>query len=153
MLNWQFKHYNDLSLNEFHDIIALRLKVFVVEQKCAYQELDGRDKRAYHLICRNGRGELVGTMRIFPEGVAYDTVSIGRFLLDTEERGKRQGHELMKEAMKFCKAEFGDVPITISAQKYLEDFYAVHQFQSTDKSYLEDGIPHIEMKYVPAGDA
>lgn len=150
MIDWQFKHYNDLTLNEFHDIIALRINVFVVEQNCPYQELDGQDKKAYHLIGRNGKGELVGTLRILPEGATHETVSIGRFLLDVSERGKQQGHDLMTAAMDFCKAEFGDVAITISAQKYLEEFYNVHGFKSTGKEYLEDGIPHVQMKYLPA---
>src|SRR5690554_3953803 len=97
MLNWQFKHYNDLSLNEFHDIIALRIKVFVVEQNCPYQELDGKDKKSYHLICRNGIDDLVGTMRILPQGVAYNDVAFGRIVLDEEERGEKEGHQMMKE--------------------------------------------------------
>ncbi|WP_107038908.1 GNAT family N-acetyltransferase [Brumimicrobium mesophilum] len=145
MLNWQFKHFNDLSLNEFHDIIALRIKVFVVEQNCPYLELDGKDKKSYHLICRNGKGELVGTMRILPQGVAYNDVGFGRVVLDESARGEKEGHQMIEEAMAFCKAEFGDVPICLSGQKHLEGFYNKHNFYSTGKEYLEDGIPHVEM--------
>lgn len=145
MLNWQFKHYNDLSLNEFHDILALRIKVFVVEQNCPYQELDGKDKKSYHLICRNGKGELVGTMRILPQGVAYEDVGFGRIVLDESARGEKEGHQMVEEALEFCKAEFGDVPIYLSGQKHLEAFYNKHNFKSTGKEYLEDGIPHVEM--------
>src|SRR5690554_6574343 len=121
MLNWQFKHYNDLLLNEFHDIIALRIKVFVVEQNCPYQELDGKDKKSYHLICRNGKGDLVGTMRILPQGVAYSDIGLGRIVLDEEERGEKEGHQMIKEALAFSTAECGDVPIYLSGLKYLED--------------------------------
>lgn len=149
MLNWQFKHYNDLLLNEFHDILALRIKVFVVEQNCPYQELDGKDKKCYHLICRNGKGDVVGTMRILPPGVGYEEVGLGRIVLDESARGEQQGHEMMKEAMAFSKAEFGDVSIKLSGQKHLEAFYNKHGFKSTGKEYLEDGIPHVEMKYIP----
>ena len=149
MLNWQFKHYNDLLLNEFHDILALRIQVFVVEQNCPYQELDGKDKKSYHLICRNGKGDVVGTMRILPPGVSYDEVALGRIVLAESARGEQQGHEMMKEAMTFSKAEFGDVSIKLSGQKHLEGFYNKHGFQSTGKEYLEDGIPHVEMKYTP----
>jgi ElaA protein len=149
MLNWQFKHYNDLLLNEFHDIISLRIKVFVVEQNCPYQELDGKDKKCYHLICRNGKGDVVGTMRIVPPGVSYEEVALGRIVLDESARGEQQGHEMMKEAMTFSKEEFGDVAIKLSGQKHLEGFYNKHGFQSTGKEYLEDGIPHVEMKYLP----
>ncbi|MEX1191049.1 MAG: GNAT family N-acetyltransferase [Brumimicrobium sp.] len=149
MLNWQFKHYNDLLLSEFHDILALRIQVFVVEQKCPYQELDGKDKKAYHLICRNGKGNVVGTMRILPPGVSYEEIAYGRIVLDETERGTQQGHDLMREAMDFTKAEFGDVPIKLSGQKHLENFYNKHNFKSTGKEYLEDGIPHVEMIYNP----
>lgn len=149
MLDWQFKHFNDLSLNELYDLIALRIKVFVVEQNCPYQELDGKDKRGYHLICRNGKGELVGTMRILAKGVAFDEVAFGRIVLDEAERGVKEGHQMMKEAMNFCKEEFGDIPIKLSGQKHLEGFYNKHDFYSTGKEYLEDGIPHIEMRYTP----
>jgi len=149
MLNWQFKHYNDLLLNEFHDILALRIQVFVVEQNCPYQELDGKDKKSYHLICRNGKGDVVGTMRILPPGVGFEEVGLGRIVLAESERGVQQGHEMMKEAMTFSKEEFGDVAIKLSGQKHLEGFYNKHGFQSTGKEYLEDGIPHVEMKYNP----
>lgn len=149
MLNWQFKHYNDLSLNEFHDIIALRIKIFVVEQNCPYQELDGKDKKCYHLICRNGMGELVGTMRILPQGVAFQDIGFGRIALEENERGTKQGHQMMEEALAFCKAEFGNVSIYLSGQTHLEKFYNKHQFFSTGKEYLEDGIPHVEMAYQP----
>jgi ElaA protein len=149
MLNWQFKHYNDLLLNEFHDILALRIKVFVVEQNCPYQELDGKDKKCYHLICRNGKGDVVGTMRILPPGLAFEEVGLGRIVLAESARGEKQGHEMMKEAMTFSKEEFGDVAVKLSGQKHLEGFYNKHGFQSTGKEYLEDGIPHVEMKYVP----
>lgn len=149
MLNWQFKHYNDLLLNEFHDILALRIQVFVVEQNCPYQELDGKDKKSYHLICRNGKGDVVGTMRILPPGVGFEEVGLGRIVLAESERGVQQGHEMMKEAMTFSMEEFGDVAIKLSGQKHLEGFYNKHGFESTGKEYLEDGIPHVEMKYTP----
>lgn len=146
MLNWQFKHYDDLSLNEFHDLLALRIKVFIVEQNCPYQELDGKDKKSYHLICRNGEGSLVGTMRVLPQGLAYDDIAFGRVVLDETARGAKEGHQMMKEALTFSKNEFGEVPIILSAQKHLEKFYSSHKFISTGKEYLEDGIPHVEMR-------
>lgn len=149
MLNWQFKHFNDLSLNEFHDIVALRIKVFIIEQNCPYQELDGKDKKSYHLICRDGEGDVVGTMRIMPKDVAFKEIGFGRIVLDEKQRGVQRGRQLMEEAMAFCKAEFGDVPVYLSAQKYLESFYNKHNFFSTGKEYLEDGIPHVEMAYSP----
>jgi ElaA protein len=86
-LNFQCKHFNELSVVEFHDIVAVRLKTFVVEQNCIYQDLDGKDKKCYHLICRDGKGDIVATARILPPGISYGEVSIGRVVLQEELRG------------------------------------------------------------------
>jgi ElaA protein len=147
-LDWQVKHYRDLTLNEFHDIVALRLRVFVVEQDCAYLDLDGKDKKCYHLLCRDGKGNVVATARILPPGLSYPECAIGRVVIEDDIRGNGIGHELMSFAMKFALQEFGNSPIVISAQKHLEKYYTQHEFVSTGKEYLEDGIPHVEMKYV-----
>ena len=147
--DWKVKHYNDLSLNEFHDIIALRIAVFVIEQNCPYQELDGKDKKSYHLICRNDNGEIVSTARIIPPGVAYTQVAIGRVVIADSARGLGLGHELMRQCMHFIVEEFGQVPVILSAQKHLKNYYASHGFASTGKEYLEDNIPHVEMIYTP----
>lgn len=146
-LNWQVKHYRDLTLNEFHDVIALRMRVFVVEQDCAYLDLDGKDKKCYHLLCRNGKGNVVATARILPPGISYPECAIGRVVIESEVRGNGVGHELMSFVIKFALQEFGDSPIVISAQKHLENYYRKHNFISTGKEYLEDGIPHVEMRY------
>lgn len=144
-LDWQVKFYTELTTNEFHDIIALRLKAFVVEQDCSYLDLDGKDKKCYHLICRDGFGKVVATARILPPGLSYPEVSIGRVVIDESIRGKGAGHELMRKSMAFVAEEFGNVPVRISAQKHLEKFYNQHGFISTGKEYLEDDIPHVEM--------
>jgi len=148
-LDWQVKFYPELSTNEFHDIIALRLKAFVVEQNCSYLDLDGKDKKCYHLICRDGFGRVVATARILPPGLAYPEVSIGRVVIDESIRGKGVGHELMIKAMAFAKEEFGDPLVRISAQSHLEKFYNKHGFVGTGKEYLEDDIPHMEMLHTP----
>ena len=145
MINWQFKHYKELSLDEFHDIVALRLKVFVVEQDCPYQDLDGMDKECYHLISRDAENTIVGTARIIPPGLIYPATGIGRIVLDESVRGGQHGHELMKQCIQFIFAKFGKGDMKLSAQKHLENFYTQHGFTSTGKEYLEDGIPHVEM--------
>lgn len=145
MLNWQFKHFDELSLDELHDLIALRIKVFVIEQNCPYQDLDGLDKKCYHLLAKNAKNEIVGTARILPPGLIYPPVGIGRIVLDESVRGGKNGHELMKQCIQFIFAKFGEVNMKLSAQKHLEKFYAQHGFLSTGKEYLEDGIPHVEM--------
>lgn len=148
-LDWQIKHYTDLSLNEFHDIVALRLEAFVVEQNCAYLDLDGKDKKSYHLICRNGKGDVVATARILPPGLAYKDAAIGRVVIDEEIRGHGIGHDLMDRCIQFASKEFGGSPIIISAQKHLEKYYQHHGFVSTGSEYLEDNIPHVEMMLTP----
>ena len=148
-LQFQFKTFHELSTSEFHDIIALRIKVFVVEQNCPYMELDGKDKKCYHVICRTGAGDIVATARIVPPGISYKEVSIGRVVMTEALRGNGNGHLLMKQCLEFSRAEFGAGAIRISAQKHLEPFYMAHQFISTGKQYLEDGIPHVEMLFNP----
>jgi ElaA protein len=148
-LDWQIKHYNNLTLNEFHDIIALRLEAFVVEQNCAYLDLDGKDKKCYHMICRDGKGAIVATARIIPPGLSYEEAAIGRVVIEEEIRGHGVGHDLMTRCIDFSILEFGGSPIRLSAQKHLEKYYGKHKFMSTGKEYLEDGIPHVEMLLTP----
>ena len=148
-LNFQIKHFKELSLIEFHDLIQLRIKIFVVEQNCSYLELDGKDKVSYHAISRNSKGEIIATARILPKGISYEEVSIGRVVIDERIRGNGEGHLLMNACMDFICEEFGRVPVKISAQSHLEKFYNGHLFFSTGKEYLEDDIPHVEMLYLP----
>lgn len=144
-VNWTFKHFKELTLSEFHDIIALRINVFVVEQVCPYEELDGKDKKSYHAIGRDGSGEVIATARILPPNVSYPQISIGRVVVHKDFRKMNIGHDLMNQVMAFIIEEFGPKDIKISAQKYLLEFYESHGFRSTQKEYLEDGIPHVEM--------
>lgn len=148
-LDWQVKHFRDLSLNEFHDIIAIRIEVFVIEQNCTYQDLDGKDKKCYHLICRDDKGDIVSTARIAQPGLIYDEIALGRIVITEKLRGKGFGHELMKECVEFCKVKFGNTSIRMSAQSHLKKYYEHHNFIPTGKEYLEDGIPHSEMLYIP----
>jgi ElaA protein len=97
-MNFQIKHFSELSLNEFHDLIALRLQIFVVEQNCSYLDLDGKDKLSYHVICRDGKGNCMATARILPAGIIYEEVSIGRVVTDESIRRKGEGHLLMRHA-------------------------------------------------------
>lgn len=148
-LDWQIKPYSELTTTEFHDIVALRLKAFVVEQNCNYLDLDGKDKKCYHLLCRDGQGKVVATARILHPGASYPEVSIGRVVLDKSIRGNGHGHELMKKCMEYVVEEFGEVSVRISAQKHLENYYEKHEFTNTGNEYLEDNIPHVEMLYSP----
>lgn len=148
-MNFEIKAFDSLSLHEFHDLVALRIQVFVIEQNCPYQDLDGKDKKSFHLIGRDKEGVIKVTARILPAGISYPEVAIGRVVVDPSERGTGAGHALMRSCMEFVENQFGKVPVRLSAQSHLEQFYMQHQFISTGKEYLEDGIPHVEMLYSP----
>ena len=148
-MNFETLAFNSLSLNDFYDLVSLRIQVFVIEQNCPYQDLDGKDKKSFHVIGKDSKGEIKATARILPVGISYPEVAIGRVVVSEEERGTGAGHQLMNSCMEFIENQFGKVPVRISAQKHLEKFYNQHHFVSTGKEYLEDGIPHVEMLYLP----
>ena len=142
-INWYIKKFNELSTIEFHDIIQLRLAVFVVEQDCVYQDLDGKDTSALHMLGKTDEGEIIATARILIENPVK--VIVGRVVVDGNYRKYGIGKELMKQTISDINRLMGNVQINISAQKYLLNFYTSLGFISTDNEYLEDGIPHVEM--------
>ena len=142
---FQHKKFDDLSIEELHALFALRSEVFVVEQDCVYQDIDGKDPKALHIIGKEGR-EVVAYARIFEKGIAYsDYASIGRIVTSPIYRGKKIGHALVDYCIAQCKNIYSDQNIKISAQAHLERFYNKHGFIASGKTYLEDGIPHIGM--------
>jgi ElaA protein len=145
MPQWKIKRFNELSVSEMYSVLQLRSAVFVVEQNCVYQDIDGKDQKAFHLIGEYN-GHVVGYARLFKSGDYFDNASIGRVLIDQKFRAKKWGNELMAKAILGIKNHFGDDTITISAQLYLKKFYESHGFVKTSDMYLEDDIPHIEMK-------
>ncbi len=140
----EIKHYSQLTLDEFHDMIALRIAVFVIEQNCPYQDLDGLDKDAYHLLVKMD-GQLVATARLLKPGVVYPETAIGRVVTSPAYRDRKLGHLLMKTALDFIVNRMHHTTARLSAQSHLSSYYAKHGFQETGKHYLEDGIPHSEM--------
>jgi len=144
-LSWYIKFFEDLTVEEFHDLLKLRIDVFVVEQNCPYPELDLKDKVSFHCFAKDSNEETVAVARILPEGVSYSEISIGRVAVAKKHRMQAIGHELMNECHSFVLKQFNTETIRISAQKYLESFYLSHGYISTGKEYLEDNIPHVEM--------
>jgi len=142
-INWYIKKFNELSTAEFHDIIQLRLAVFVVEQDCVYQDLDGKDRTALHIIGKNEEDAIIATARILHEN--SKKVIIGRVVVEKNLRKYGLGKELMKQSMSDIIRLYGNIQINIAAQKYLLNFYSSLGFVSSGKEYLEDGIPHVEM--------
>jgi ElaA protein len=143
-MNISIKHYQHLSKEELHDIFALRIEIFIVEQNCPYQEIDGLDKDAYHALATDG-GKLIGTLRILKSGTVYSESAIGRVATHQDHRGKKVAYNMMKQALLFIHSELHENSVRISAQSHLEAFYSQFGFEPTGKNYLEDGIPHKEM--------
>ena len=147
MLIFKIKCFNELSVQELYQILQLRSEVFVVEQNCVYQDIDGKDEKALHVL---GYYEevLVAYSRLFAPGYYFDNASIGRVIVKADFRDKKFGHDLMKISIETIKQIFDTHFITISAQQYLKNFYESHGFVQTSQMYLEDDIPHIEMKRI-----
>ena len=144
-LTFKIKHFNELSLTELYNVLQLRSEVFVVEQNCVYQDIDGKDEKAIHLI-GTFNNEIVAYVRIFKPGDYFEAASIGRVVVKQSYRDRKWGYDLMQEAIEVTKTVLNETYITISAQLYLKKFYENLGFVQTSEMYLEDDIPHIEMK-------
>ena len=138
------KHFNELTADELYDILAARAEVFVVEQNCAYQDLDGIDKNAYHVYYKED-GKIVAYLRVIDKGERLDEVSIGRVI--SLKRRCGLGSALMREGLRVAKEKFGATKVKIGAQLYAKPFYESVGFKQISGEYLEDGIPHIYMLY------
>ena len=144
-LHWKIKRFEALSTSELYNVLQLRSEVFVVEQNCVYQDVDGKDQKALHLLGEDN-GQTVAYARIFEPKDYFNEASIGRVVVKQSYREKKLGHILIREAIQAIKIHFNEAKITISAQLYLKHFYESHGFMQTSETYLEDDIPHIEMK-------
>lgn len=142
---WHCKHFSELSLEEFHEIIRLRIGVFIIEQNCPYPELDGKDLDAFHVFGTSEKNEIVAVARILKPGVSYEECSIGRVASLGSARMKGCGIQLMQKTLAQIEFLYGKSEIRISAQEYLRNFYEKFGFRKVSESYLEDDIPHIEM--------
>ena len=144
MLDISIKTFKQLSLEELYYLLQLRSQVFVVEQDCVYQDVDGKDQKAIHIIGKKG-DKIVGYTRVFKPGDYFKEASIGRVVVSENERHLKYGNELMKASIKTIETYFHVNIIKLSAQKYLENFYSNLGFKTIGDPYLEDGIPHISM--------
>lgn len=144
-LQWKIKRFETLSVSELYRLLQLRSEVFVVEQNCVYQDIDGKDEKALHLIGEDN-GEIVAYARLFKPHDYFEEASIGRVVVRETSRAQKLGHILMREAIQLIEKHFEVTEITISAQLYLKHFYESHGFIQISDTYLEDDIPHIRMK-------
>jgi ElaA protein len=144
-LRWLWLRFDELTRDQLYQILGLRERVFIVEQKCVYPDIDGRDVHAHHLLGLDGAGALVAYLRLVAPGHRYAEPSIGRVVTDPGVRGHGFGHALMREAIRRAEEAYPGMPIRMSAQRYLERFYTGHGFVALGDPYDEDGIEHREM--------
>jgi len=145
-MKFEFKDFSDLTLDELYAILRLRSEIFVVEQNCVYNDLDGLDKTAVHQFLKKD-GEIVAYSRLLMPGTRFSEYSIGRVVVKQSERRTGLGIQMMQAAKKYIVNEWGATKIKISAQSYLQQFYENLGFEIVTEMYLEDGIPHYGMLY------
>jgi ElaA protein len=156
-IQWCFTHYDSITADDLYEALALRQRVFVVEQQCAFLDADGVDRFSWHLLGRlpagaeqepgagEAKGILVAYLRIVPPGRKFAEPSIGRVITAQEVRRQGYGRVLMQEGIRRTQELFPGRPIKLSAQRYLERFYGSFGFAVASEPYDEDGIPHINM--------
>ena len=148
-LTWRHLPLVALTTADLYEVLQLRTEVFVVEQNCVFQDMDGADHLAMHLLGTQtlpGRdGRLVAYARLFPAGIKFAEASIGRVVTRASARGTGVGHALMHEAIVAVHTLWGVQPIRIGAQAQLKAFYSQHGFVDVGLPYVEDGIDHLEM--------
>lgn len=144
MIQIYIKNYNELTTEELYSLLQLRSQVFVVEQNCVYQDIDGKDQKSLHVLGKKDN-VIVAYSRIFKKGDYFKESSIGRVVVDKNSRHLQYGSQIMQASIEAIQNTFDTKIIKISAQLYLENFYTGFGFKPTGNSYLEDGIPHVAM--------
>ncbi len=144
MLKTKIKTFKELTTQELYDVLQIRAEIFVVEQDCVYQDLDGKDQKALHILGYKS-GKMVAYTRVFKPGDYFKEASIGRVVVKENERQHKYGYAIMKASIEAIKNHYNETAIRISAQTYLRRFYSNLEFKEVGEEYLEDGIPHIHM--------
>ena len=157
LIEWHFAPFGELTPRQVHDIYRLRVDVFIVEQNCVFQDVDGVDPQCWHLLgyadrsqsdegCDRSSVELLAYARLLPAGVKFDEPSIGRVITARSVRRTGLGRVLMAEAMRRAAQLWPGQRLRIGAQAHLERFYNEFGFAKSSEPYDEDGIIHIEME-------
>jgi ElaA protein len=145
-LQWRWHAWRDLDPDTVHAFFRLRAEVFVVEQHCAYADIDGLDPQCEHLCGADAQGKVLAYLRLLPPGLKSPEPAIGRVVVAREARAHGAGRTAMREAIDRCGRRWPGQPIFIAAQEYLQRFYESLGFVAVSRSYLEDGIPHVDMR-------
>ncbi|MFP1726316.1 GNAT family N-acetyltransferase [Lonsdalea quercina] len=145
-VEWHDWSVDDLTVKSVYELLRLRNQVFIVEQSCPYQDIDGQDLTPGHrhiVACRHG--QLLAYARLLAPTPEREAVVIGRVIVSAEARGQQLGYQLMAQALSACSRHWPQSPCRLSAQAHLQDFYRQLGFVSVGEAYDEDGIPHIDM--------
>ncbi len=145
---WEWLHFSALSATQLYAVLALRMDVFILEQQCLWNDLDGLDQDAHHLLgwrTVDGKRQLAAYLRLLAPGVHYDDMSIGRVVNARFARGSGIGRELLTHGIRLAEQQYPGQRIKIGAQRYLEKFYASFGFVTVSEPYDEDGIIHVKM--------
>ncbi|MBY0574807.1 MAG: GNAT family N-acetyltransferase [Undibacterium sp.] len=144
-ITWQLLTFEQLNTTQLYAILKARSAVFILEQNCPYQDIDDLDQMSLHLIAWSSDGQLAAYLRVVPPGLKYPEASLGRVITSQAARGSGIGKQLLTHGIAACREKHPQHNIRIAAQQYLEKFYQSFGFVTVSDSYLEDGIPHIEM--------
>lgn len=140
------KKFNELTLEELYEILKLRSEVFVVEQNCIYNDIDGKDLTSSHIMIKEN-GKIKAYLRALQPGVSYEDASLGRVLVSPDARGKGYAKVIVTKGVEYILNNFNTTKITIGAQEYLKNFYSEIGFKPISEVYDEDGIPHLDMTF------
>lgn len=145
-LRFEVRALDALSARELYALLALRARVFVVEQRCVYQDPDGRDLDALHVLGWREDRLVAGARILAPGAWVFDEPAIGRVVVAPEERGRGVARALMERAIEALEERYGRVAMSLAAQAHLERFYGSLGFETFGEPYEEDGIPHLDMR-------
>jgi len=147
-IDWKWHRFADLGVDNLHDALQLRSRVFILEQG-PFLDVDGLDRQAWHLLGRGASGTLQAYLRVVDPGLKYDEPSIGRVVTALEVRRTGLGRELMQLGLQGCRLHWPGRGVRISAQARLQRFYEALGFEAAGQTYLEDDLPHLEMLWPP----
>jgi ElaA protein len=146
MIQWNDLHHSQLTVQQLYALLQLRCEVFVVEQTCPYQDIDGDDLVGENRHILGWRdGELVAYARILKSDAEFEPVVIGRVIVSQAVRGEKLGVQLMEKTLASCQQYWPQKALYLGAQAHLQPFYARFGFSPVTDVYDEDGIPHIGM--------
>jgi ElaA protein len=147
-MDWRWYRFSDLGVDNLHDALQLRARVFILEQG-PYLDPDGRDRHAWHLLGRDESATLQAYLRVLDPGLKFAEPSIGRVITALEVRGAGLGRRLVREGLAGSLRHWPGRANRIGAQARLQRFYAELGFVVAGDEYMEDGIPHIDMLWRP----